>query len=127
MVTFEQIVSISGSLVATVLIPLVTAFMFYDSRKRKAEAEARQAETDNITSYAAEWKKNYEEEKEAKTAQETKLNAKIDQLYAEKEADRKRIRELMQRNQELELKSQSLEFRKCEKRGCKDRIPPSDF
>lgn len=123
MVTFEEIVSLSGSLVATVLIPLVTAFMFYDSRKRKAEAEARQAETDNITSYAAEWKKNYEEEKEEKA----RLSGKIDQLYAEKESERKRIRELMQRNQELELKNQALEFRKCEKRGCKDRIPPSEF
>jgi len=123
MVTFEQIVSLSGSLVATVLIPLVTAFMFYDSRKRKAEAEARQAETENITSYASEWKKNYEEEKEEKA----KLNEKIDQLYVEKESDRKRIRELMQRNQELELKNQALEFRKCEKRGCRDRVPPSDF
>ena len=123
MVTFEQIVSLSGSLVATVLIPLVTAFMFYDSRKRKAEAEARQAETENITSYASEWKKNYEEEKEEKA----KLNEKIDQLYVEKESDRKRIRELMQSNQELELKNQALEFRKCEKRGCRDRVPPSDF
>ena len=44
--------------------------MFHDARRRKEEATAqkeeaiaRKAETDNITSYAAEWKELYEKKK----------------------------------------------------------------
>ena len=66
--------------------------MFHDARRRKEEATAqkeeaiaRKAETDNITSYAAEWKELYEK-KEAKVQEQDK---KIDQLYAEKNGVRK--------------------------------------
>lgn len=97
--------------------------MFYDQKKRKEEAAARKAEADNITSYAAEWKELYEK-KENKVHE---LNAKIDRLYVEKNEDRQRIRELMEKNTELELKNQMLEVMKCKKRGCTDREPPSDY
>ena len=97
--------------------------MFYDQKKRKEEATARKAEADNITSYAAEWKELYEK-KENKVHE---LDAKIDQLYVEKNEDRQRIRELMEKNTELELKNQMLEVMKCKKRGCTDREPPSDY
>ena len=83
--------------------------MFHDARRRKEEATARKeeaiarkAETDNITSYAAEWKELYEK-KEAKVQE---LDKKIDQLYAEKNEDRLRIRELMEKNTTLEFKNQ---------------------
>ena len=97
--------------------------MFYDQKKRKEEAAARKAEADNITSYAAEWKELYEK-KENKVHE---LDAKIDRLYVEKNEDRQRIRELMEKNTELELKNQMLEVMKCKKRGCTDREPPSDY
>lgn len=91
--------------------------------QRREDASADRAEDENIKSYAAEWKELYEK-KEKKV---TELDAKIDQLYAEKNEDRIRIRELMQKNQELELKNQSLDILKCKKRGCPDREPPSDY
>ena len=91
--------------------------------QRKEDASADKAEDENIKSYAAEWKELYEK-KEKKV---TELDAKIDQLYAEKNEDRVRIRELMQKNQELELKNQSLDILKCKKRGCPDREPPSGY
>lgn len=91
--------------------------------KRREDASADKAEDENIKSYAAEWKELYEK-KEKKVSE---LDAKIDQLYAEKNEDRIRIRELMQKNQELELKIQYLEIMKCKKRGCPDREPPSDY
>lgn len=103
--------------------------MFHDARRRKEEATAqkeeaiaRKAETDNITSYAAEWKEY--EKKEAKVQEQDK---KIDQLYAEKNEDRLRIRELMEKNTTLELENQKLIVKRCDVRGCGKRQPPNDY
>lgn len=119
----SELFNVIGGIVTTILLPLLGVFMFYDQKKRKEEAAARKAEADNITSYAAEWKELYEK-KENKVHE---LDAKIDRLYVEKNEDRQRIRELMEKNTELELKNQMLEVMKCKKRGCTDREPPSDY
>ncbi len=119
----SQIITMLGGAIATIFLPLLGAFMFYDSKKRREAAQAEKAEADNITQYAAEWKELYEK-KEAKVSE---LNAKIDQLYIEKNEDRERIRDLQSRNVKLELENQALNFKKCEVRGCKDRQPPSDY
>lgn len=119
----SQIVAMIGGIVATILLPLIGAFQFYDSKKRKEAAAAKKAEAENITQYAAEWKELYEK-KEAKIHE---LDTKIDQLYVEKNEDRERIRDLQSKNVKLELENQSLNFKKCEVRGCKERKPPSDY
>lgn len=119
----SQIITVVGGIVATILLPLIGAFQFYDSKKRKEAAAAKKAEAENITQYAAEWKKCYEEERKV----EEELNRKIDQLYKEKEQDRERIRDLQSKNVKLELENQALNFKKCEVRGCKERKPPSDY
>lgn len=119
----SQIVAMIGGIVATILLPLIGAFQFYDSKKRKEAAAAKKAEAENITQYAAEWKELYEK-KEAKAHE---LDTKIDQLYVEKNEDRERIRDLQSKNVKLELENQSLNFKKCEVRGCKERKPPSDY
>lgn len=120
---FSQIIAMIGGIVATILIPLIGAFQFYDSKKRKEAAAAKKAEAENITQYAAEWKELYEK-KEAKVHE---LDTKIDQLYLEKNEDRERIRDLQSKNAKLELENQALNFKKCEVRGCKDRQPPNDY
>lgn len=119
----SQIVAMIGGIVATILLPLIGAFQFYDSKKRKEAAAAKKAEAENITQYAAEWKELYEK-KEAKVHE---LDTKIDQLYVEKNEDRERIRDLQSKNVKLELENKSLNFKKCEVRGCKERKPPSDY
>jgi chromosome segregation ATPase len=119
----SQIITMVGGIVATILLPLIGAFQFYDSKKRKEAAAAKKAEAENITQYAAEWKELYEK-KEAKVHE---LDTKIDQLYLEKNEDRERIRDLQSKNVKLELENQALNFKKCEVRGCKDRQPPSDY
>lgn len=119
----SQIITMTGGIVATILLPLIGAFQFHDSKKRKEAAAAKKAEAENITQYAAEWKKCYEEERKV----EEELNRKIDQLYKEKEQDRERIRDLQSKNVKLELENQALNFKKCEVRGCKERKPPSDY
>ena len=120
---FSQIITMIGGIVATILIPLIGAFQFYDSKKRKEAAAAKKAEAENITQYASEWKELYVK-KEAKVHE---LDIKIDQLYLEKNEDRERIRDLQAKNAKLELENQALNFKKCEVRGCKDRKPPSNY
>lgn len=119
-----NIVTLTGGIVATILLPLLGFFQFYDSKKRKEAATAKRAEAENITSYAEEWKKSYDEKKK----EVENLNQKIDQLYAEKQEDRFRIRELMNENTQLKLHTQALEFLKCNNAlKCIDRDPPNDF
>lgn len=120
---FQQIVSIISSLVSSVALPLFGVFIFYDSKKRKANAEARRAELDNLTVYADEWKVLYEQ----RDKRVDELNAKIDQLYKEKEDDRQRIRELQEKNTTLALENTSLRIKECQVKGCKSRVPPSDY
>ena len=120
---FQQIVSIISSLISSVALPVLGVFLFYDSKKRKANAEARRAELDNLTVYADEWKALYEQ----RDKRVDELNAKIDQLYKEKEDDRQRIRELQEKNTTLALENTSLRIKECQVKGCKSRVPPSDY
>ena len=110
----NELFNITGRIVNTILLPLFGVFMFYDSKKRKAAAEARKAEADNITLYAAEWKELYEK----KEHRVVELDSKIDQLYAEKNEDRQRIRELIEKNTTLEIEKIKLEAKRCDVRGC---------
>lgn len=119
----SNIIQMIGGAVSSIVLPLLGVLLFYDARKRKEYAEARKAEADSITQYAAEWKELYENDSTEKAA----LNQKIDQLYKEKEEDRQRIRELQEKNTALSLENQALKFKECRVRGCKDRMPPSDY
>ncbi len=120
---FETILSHADTLVNALLLPLLGFFFFLDSKRRKEAAAAAKAESDNITQYAAQWKVLYEEKEEVVK----ELNAKIDRLYAEKREDREEMNGLITKNQELSLKVQSLEFYRCEVRGCINRRPPNDM
>lgn len=126
----SELSTIIQGFVTTIILPLLGIFLFYDSKKRKADAEARKADAEarkeeegNITSYAAEWKELYEK-KEAKVIEQ---DAKIDQLYIEKNEDRKRIRDLMKKNTSLEIENIKLQSRRCDIQKCDKRQPPSDY
>lgn len=112
-------IQVIGSLITLVILPL----LLIKSKAKKADAEAEKTEADNITAYAAEWKELYEK-KEMRVAE---LDAKIDHLYTEITKYRDTIRELSEKNSELAVQNQALEFRKCNKHGCADRIPPSEY
>ena len=62
-----------------------------------------------------------------KGTQGSELDSKIDQLYAEKNEDRQRIRELTEKNATLEIEKIKLEAKRCDVRGCSGRKPPSDY
>ena len=126
----SEIISLIGGAVTSIGIPLIGLFMFHDSKKRSeaakaklAEAEARKAEQDNIVGFAEVWKALYEQ----RDKRVDELNAKIDQLYQDKETDRQRIRELQEKCQQFSLDLQAAKFLKCEVKGCKDRQPPTGY
>ena len=117
----SNIIQMVGGAVSSIVLPLLGVLLFYDARKRKEYAEARKAEADSITQYAAEWKELYENDSTEKAA----LNQKIDQLYKEKEEDRQRIRELQEKNTQLSMDLLKTEYWKCEVQGCGNRKPPT--
>lgn len=126
----SDIIGMLGSAVTGIAVPLIGVLMYRDSKKRtesakakQAEAEARKMEEENITTRAEEWRKLYEEESDERK----KRDEKIDLLYQEKEADRKRIRELTEKNLNLTLELQKAEFMKCEVKGCDKRQPPTGY
>lgn len=54
-------------------------------------------------------------------------DAKIDHVYAELRAAQNAHLEEIHRRHEVELQLAEAEAKKCHKRGCKDRVPPSDY
>lgn len=52
---------------------------------------------------------------------------KIDAIYAELRAEQAARLEEVHRRHEVELQLAEAEVKKCHKRGCNDRIPPSDY
>ena len=130
----SEIISMIGGIVTSIALPLLGVFLFYESKKRsesakakaaeaaakEAEAQARQAEENNITSYAQEWKSLYEQ----RDKRVNELNAKIDQLYQEKETDRQRIRSMQEENTRLKLDGVTY---RCEKLDCGLRVPPNAY
>lgn len=126
----SELSNLIGGIITSIVLPLLGVLLFYDSKKRseaakakQAEAEARKSELGNMASFAEEWKALYEQ----RDKRVDELNAKIDQLYAEKEDDRQRIRELQENNVKLELDLQASNFKKCEVKSCKDRQPPTGY
>lgn len=54
-------------------------------------------------------------------------DAKIDRIYEELRAEQAARLEEVHRRHEVELQLAEFEVKKCHKRGCPDRIPPSDY
>ena len=52
---------------------------------------------------------------------------KIDALYIELRTEQAARLEEVHRRHEVELQLAEAEVKKCHKRGCNDRIPPSDY
>lgn len=118
-----RIINALGSLLTGGAVGVFSYLFFFDSKKRtetakakQAEAEAKKIEEDNITSYAEEWKALYE-----------KKEQRVLKLEAQAEDDRKRIRELTEKNMQLSLELQKANFMKCEVKGCSNRQPPTGY
>lgn len=123
-----EILSLVGSLVNTVGIPALGGLLYVDSRRRaeaakakQAEAEARAAEEDNITSYAAEWKELFEKEER----RVSEFKAEVQRLNEQVDEDRKRIREMQAEIAGLKIEAYKATQWKCEVKMCPNRVPPT--
>lgn len=109
------------SSILSVIIPIVTgaggfSFAFYREQKKKKQLENSAQEHDLIQKSAQEWKELYERSDE----DSRRKDDKIDVLYKENG-------KLRDTNNDLTTKVAILEIKKCEKRGCGDRIPPTGY
>ena len=112
-----------SELLKSLVLPVLGGAFLWSYKKRTEAAKTEKLEADNITMYAAEWKELYEK----KEQRVEELDKKIDTLYDDLNALRKMNRELMERNTELTVRNGALEFRKCNRHGCSEREPPSEF
>ena len=119
----NELFNITGGIVTTILLPLSVCSCSMTARSARRPRKRERRKLIIFTSYAAEWKELYEK----KEHRVVELDSKIDQLYAEKNEDRQRIRELTEKNATLEIEKIKLEAKRCDVRGCSGRKPPSDY
>ena len=86
----------------------------YEQRKEDASADAAEYETER---QQVDWL-------EKRLAQR---DAKVDALYGEVRKLESEKLDLVYKNHELELQLKEADMKKCLRRGCGDREPPSDY
>ena len=119
----NELFNITGGIVTTILLPLsvCSCSMIQRSARRLRKRERRKL---TISPCMLLNGRNCTRKKEHRVVE---LDSKIDQLYAEKNEDRQRIRELIEKNTTLEIEKIKLEAKRCDVRGCSGRKPPSDY
>ena len=115
-----------SSIVSLILGIGSTVLFFPQTRKEKnLQNEAKQAE---------EWKKLYDEERDARAedrkdweGERARLNAKIDDLYVQISHHRDEKAEIIKQNTKLEVENTRLTMLKCEVVNCLNRKPPTGY
>ena len=102
---------------------VISIFIFYNSKKRKANAEASTAEAKALKGFADEWRTIAEN-------RETQLctsSQKIDSLYADISAWRDKDNANREEVTQLKLDIQQLKHTHCSIKDCKERKPQTGF
>ena len=94
----------------------LTSIFAFGANRRKVNAEAREKEIDNLNSLTNFFEKRIQER-----------DLKVDALYIELRKEQEAKLDLIEKLNKQELRCEILEIKKCEKRGCADRLPPSDY
>lgn len=115
------------TIINSVAIPILSGAIFYSSRKRKEAALASQEESRAIATSADGWKQLCEKRDEDVRDKENEIkrkDEKIDSLYDKINQLRDSISILENKNHELVMLNQELEWNRCEVNGCVNRKPP---
>lgn len=110
-----------GALVAIATLP---------SAIRKAKAEARSADLDNLQKAVEGWKQLADERQEANHDRDERikaLNEKIDTLYVVNSEWRDKYNSQQEEITTLKVKVATDEIKLCMRRGCQDRTPPTGY
>lgn len=112
---------VGGGLLSLLTIPQII---------KKAKAEARAAEIDNVQAAVESWKEiaNERQEEIAELKQQSDtLNGKIDNLYVEISSWRDKYNGKCEEITALQVYKATNEVKLCMKRGCPDREPHSGY
>lgn len=90
---------------------------------RRRHVQARH----DIAGVVSEENENYRKQIDWYEQRLKERDIKVDSIYGELRAEQKAHLDTLNRLHEVELKLAEAEVRKCHKRGCSDRIPPSDY
>lgn len=115
------------TLINTIAIPLLSGALFYNSKKRKAAAQASQEEGKAIATSADGWRKLCEKRDEDVRKKEEEIkakDAKIDSLYDKINILRDNYSALESKCHDLMMLNAELDWNKCEVNGCSKRKPP---
>lgn len=114
--------AVSGGALATLLtLPSVV---------KKAKAEARAADIDNLQKAVEGWHGIADERQEENMQQRERialLNQKIDELYGQIAEQRDKYNAELVINNQLRIDATKNEVRLCNVRGCEQRTPPTGF
>lgn len=114
--------AVSGGALATLLtLPSVV---------KKAKAEARAADIDNLQKAVEGWHGIADERQEENMQQRERialLNQKIDDLYGQIAEQRDKYSAELIINNQLRIEAAKNAIKLCEKRNCQDRTPPTGF
>lgn len=108
----------------------LVSFFTLPSAIKKAKAEARSADLDNLQKAVEGWKELADERQEAnreKDARITELTKQVDERYIDIGQWRDKYNTLQEENTTLKVKIATDEVKLCLKRGCPDRTPPTGY
>lgn len=99
------------------------AILYRKTNARKEDASADAAEITNLLSIIEKLNKQIERYDERLKQRDDKVDA----IYRDWRSSQNEVQVWTQRFHELELRSKEAEVRRCDVRGCPNRIPPGDF
>lgn len=111
-------------------ITTIVAMLTVPSAIKKAKAEAQASVIDNIKQVATGWKELSDERQEENAElkeENTRLNARIDSLYAEIGDWRNKYNAKCEEITALEVYKATNEVKLCLRRNCPDREPQSGY
>jgi len=122
--TLEAILAVIAALGGWEAIKWVlNTFLYRKTNARKEDASADAAEITNLLSVIEKLNTQIERYDERLKQRDDKVDA----IYRDWRNSQNEVQIWAQKYHELELKSKEAEVRRCDVRGCKDRIPPSDY
>ncbi|NDV83637.1 hypothetical protein [Bacteroides sp. 51] len=102
---------------------ILNTFLYRKTNARKEDASADAAEIQNLLSVIEKLNTQIERYDERLKQRDDKVDA----IYRDWRNSQNEVQQWTHKYHELELKSKEAEIRRCDVRGCKDRIPPSDY
>lgn len=122
--TLDIILTILGALGGWEAIKwTLNTFLYRKTNARKEDASANAAEIQNLLSVIEKLNKQIERYDDRLKQRDDKVDA----IYRDWRSSQNEVQMWTQKCHEIELRSKEAEIRRCDVRGCANRIPPSDY